>query len=295
MNVLDRTVSDRFSLYPRRTGGRCLRLPRAQRKTTRSSKLPFASLYTYSNSPRDMGQRQERRSSSLTSASRRGDGPRHAHGSPCPFTACSCRRARSVMVHRAARLSRRPLSARFKTHGFIYHRGRDLDPVTAMQRTRRARPSVQDRARERLHEPPGHPRLRRHHAGTPGDPENRVKHDNDSCPSRFGRSTHRPCGWTSTVRHLQHRSAREHDDSGTSARCSLRSSGVACGFGPTRRRGDVAHTGIGSEGYVALQEGRLSAPSSKTSYYQQAAHWPRLAAAPDTPVCGQHRRGTIRP
>ena len=54
MNVLDQTVTDRFSLYH----GDCVDVARGLPARSVDYAIfspPFASLYTYSNSPRDMG------------------------------------------------------------------------------------------------------------------------------------------------------------------------------------------------------------------------------------------------
>ena len=72
---------------------------------------------------------------------------------------------------------------------------------------------------------------------------------------------------------LQHRSAREHDDERHI--CPLQLEVIRRCVRLWTNPGDVVlspYTGIGSEGYVALQEGRRFVGAElKTSYYQQAA------------------------
>ena len=108
----------------------------------------------------------------------------------------------------------------------------------------------------------------------PGDAENRVKHGDDTLPvslwQRYASPVWMDIDPSDT---LQHRSAREHDDERHI--CPLQLEVIRRCVRLWTNPGDVVlspYTGIGSEGYVALQEGRRFVGAElKTSYYQQAA------------------------
>jgi len=275
MNVLEQTVTDRFSLYH----GDCVDVARGL--PTRSVDYaifspPFASLYTYSNSPRDMGNVKN-------------DAEFFAHfGFLVAEMARVMRTGRLVSFHCmlmptskerdgyiGLRDFRGDLIRAFQAHGFIYHSEVVIwkDPVTAMQRTKALgllHKTVRENGSMSRQGIPDYVVTMR----APGDPENRVKHDSDELPVSLWQKYASPV-WMDIDPSdtLQHRSAREHDDERHI--CPLQLEVIRRCVRLWTNPGDVVlspYTGIGSEGYVALQEGRRFVGAElKTSYYQQAA------------------------
>ena len=275
MNVLDQTVTDRFSLYH----GDCVDVARGLPARSVDYAIfspPFASLYTYSNSPRDMGNVKN-------------DAEFFAHfGFLVAEMARVMRTGRLVSFHCmlmptskerdgyiGLRDFRGDLIRAFQAHGFIYHSEVVIwkDPVTAMQRTKALgllHKTVRENGSMSRQGIPDYVVTMR----APGDPENRVKHDNDSLPVSLWQKYASPV-WMDIDPSdtLQHRSAREHDDERHI--CPLQLEVIRRCVRLWTNPGDVVmspYTGIGSEGYVALQEGRRFVGAElKTSYYQQAA------------------------
>jgi len=275
MNVLDQTVTDRFSLYH----GDCVDVARGLPARSVDYAIfspPFASLYTYSNSPRDMGNVKN-------------DAEFFAHfGFLVAEMARVMRTGRLVSFHCmlmptskerdgyiGLRDFRGDLIRAFQAHGFIYHSEVVIwkDPVTAMQRTKALgllHKTVRENGSMSRQGIPDYVVTMR----APGDPENRVKHDSDELPVSLWQKYASPV-WMDIDPSdtLQHRSAREHDDERHI--CPLQLEVIRRCVRLWTNPGDVVlspYTGIGSEGYVALQEGRRFVGAElKTSYYQQAA------------------------
>lgn len=107
----------------------------------------------------------------------------------------------------------------------------------------------------------------------PGDTEDRVKHGADLPVSTWQKYASPVWMDIDPSDTLQHRSAREHDDERHI--CPLQLEVIRRCVRLWTNPGDVVlspFAGIGSEGYVALQEGRRFVGAElKTSYFKQAA------------------------
>ncbi len=243
---------------------------------------PFSSLYTYSNSPRDMG-------------NCRSDAEFFEH---FEYLIAELRRVmmpgRNVSFHcmllPSSKTSdgviglknfRDDLINAFKRQGFIHHCESTWpseviiwkDPVTAMQRTKALgllHKTVRENATMSRMGVPDYLITMR----APGDVEDRVKHDAADYPVSHWQKIASPI-WMdiNPSETLQHRSARDHDDERHIAPLQLEviRRGVQLWTNP----GDVVLSpfmGIGSEGFVALELGRkFVGVELKESYYRQAA------------------------
>ena len=244
---------------------------------------PFASLYTYSNSPRDMG-------------NCRNDAEFFAHFDHLVAELARVMKAgRNVSFHcmqlptskeRDGYIGlkdfRGELIRAFQAHGFIYASEVCIwkDPVTAMQRTK---------ALGLLHKTVrGNAAMSRQGIAdylvtvrAPGEPQvdDRVKHGDDYPVSKWQQVASPVWMDIDPSDTLQFRSAREHDDERHI--CPLQLEVIRRGIDLWTNPGDIVlspFAGIGSEGYTALQMGRrFVGVELKASYYQQAAR--NLAAA----------------
>jgi DNA modification methylase len=241
---------------------------------------PFASLYTYSNSPRDMG-------------NVRNDAEFFEH---FDFLIAELRRVmkpgRNVSFHCMDMPSSKErdgviglkdfpgdLLRAFQKHGFIFHAKATIwkDPVTAMQRTKALgllHKSVRENAAMcRMGIPDYLITVR-----APGDCE-RVTHG-EEYPVDLWQKVASPV-WMdiNPSDTLQYMSAREHDDERHI--CPLQLDVIRRGVMLWTNPGDIVLSpfmGIGSEGYVSLEMGRrFVGVELKASYYQQAVA--NLAAA----------------
>jgi DNA modification methylase len=234
---------------------------------------PFASLYTYSNSPRDMG-------------NVRGDAEFFEHFN---FLVAQLRRVmmpgRDVSFHcmlmpagkeRDGYIGlkdfRGDLIRAFQKHGFIYHSEVCIwkDPVTAMQRTKALgllHKSVRENAAMCRQGIPDYLVTMR----TPGEQAQRVTHDD--YPVDQWQKVASPV-WTdiNPSDTLQYRSAREHDDERHIAPLQLEV--IRRGITLWTNPGDIVLSpfmGIGSEGFVAIELGRkFVGVELKKSYFDQA-------------------------
>lgn len=234
---------------------------------------PFASLYTYSNSPRDMG-------------NVRNDAEFFAH---LEFLIAQLRRVmmpgRDVSFHcmlmpaskeRDGYIGlkdfRGDLIRAFQRHGFIYHSEVTIwkDPVTAMQRTKALgllHKSVRENAAMCRQGIPDYLVTMR----TPGEQAQRVTHTD--YPVDQWQKVASPV-WMdiNPSDTLQYRSAREHDDERHI--CPLQLEVIRRGIQLWTNPGDIVLSpfmGIGSEGYVSLELGRkFVGVELKKSYYDQA-------------------------
>ncbi len=241
---------------------------------------PFASLYTYSNSPRDMG-------------NVRNDAEFFEH---FDFLIAELRRVmkpgRNVSFHCMDMPSSKErdgviglkdfpgdLLRAFQKHGFIFHAKATIwkDPVTAMQRTKALgllHKSVRENAAMcRMGIPDYLITVR-----APGDCE-RVTHG-EEYPVDLWQKVASPV-WMdiNPSDTLQYMSAREHDDERHI--CPLQLDVIRRGVMLWTNPGDIVLSpfmGIGSEGYVSLEMGRrFVGVELKASYYHQAVA--NLAAA----------------
>ena len=280
MNCIDQIVTDRYAAYH----GDCVEVLKGLPDASIGYSIfspPFASLYTYSNSPRDMGNVRD-------------DDEFFAH---FDFLIAELRRVmkpgRNISFHCMDMPSSKErdgviglkdfpgeLLRAFQRHGFIFHAKVTIwkDPVTAMQRTKALgllHKSVRENAAMcRMGIPDYLITVR-----TPGEQEERVTHGAEF-PVDLWQKVASPV-WMdiNPSDTLQFRSAREHDDERHI--CPLQLDVIRRGVMLWTNPDDIVLSpfmGIGSEGYVALEMGRRFVGAElKGSYYQQAVA--NLAAA----------------
>lgn len=236
---------------------------------------PFSSLYTYSNSPRDIGNVRNDEEffahfAFVISELRRVIKPGHLVSFHCMDIPTSKERDGWIGL----RDFPGDLIRAFEGEGFIYHSKVTIwkDPVTAMQRTK---------ALGLLHKTVrGNATMTRQgiadYLVTMRDPrevQERVTHG-DEYPVSLWQNVASPV-WMdiNPSDTLQYQSAREHDDERHIAPLQLEviRRAVRLWTNP----GDIVlspFAGIGSEGFVAIQEGRRFVGAElKASYYKQAA------------------------
>ena len=234
---------------------------------------PFASLYTYSNSPRDMGNCRTHEEF-------------FAH---FDFLIAELRRVmmagRDVSFHCMDMPASKErdgyigikdfpgeLIRAFQRHGFIFHSKVTIwkDPVTAMQRTKALgllHKSVRENAAMCRQGIPDYLITMR----MPGEQAQRVTHDD--YPVDLWQKVASPV-WMdiNPSDTLQYRSAREHDDERHI--CPLQLEVIRRGIQLWTNPGDIVLSpfmGIGSEGFVALEMGRkFVGVELKKSYFDQA-------------------------
>ena len=281
MNVLDQTIGEDFALYH----GDCvevLKLLPAQSIGYSIFSPPFSSLYTYSNSPRDMGNCRSdaeffEHFGYLIDELMRVMQPGRDVSFHCMLMPTSKERDGYIGL----RDFRGDLIRAFQARGFIFHSEVVIwkDPVTAMQRTKALgllHKTVRGNASMSRQGIPDYLVTMR----APGDPISRVQHDADDYPVSKWQNVASPV-WMdiNPSETLQYRSAREHDDERHIAPLQLEV--IRRGIELWTNPGDIVlspFAGIGSEGFVALQMGRkFIGAELKASYYQQAAR--NLAAA----------------
>jgi hypothetical protein len=236
---------------------------------------PFASLYTYSASERDMGNCRTHSEffdhfSFLVTELRRVLMPGRLVSFHCMNLPTS--KARDGVIGLTD--FRGELIRMFAAAGFVYHSEVVIwkDPVTAMQRTKAIgllhKQLKKDSALSRQGIPDYLVTMR-----NPGDNPEPIAHTNETFPvqvwQRFASPVWMDINPSDT---LQYRSAREHDDERHI--CPLQLSVIRRGIELWSNPGDVVlspFAGIGSEGHVALQEGRRFVGAElKRSYFEQA-------------------------
>lgn len=236
---------------------------------------PFASLYTYSNSPRDMGNCRSdaeffEHFGYLVEQLIRVTKPGRLVSFHCMLLPAGKERDGYIGL----KDFRGDLIRCFRQHGFIHHSEVVIwkDPVTAMQRTKALgllhKQLIKDSSMSRQGLPDYLVTLRK-----PGQNTEPVSHDRGEFTVDLWQK------WASPVwmdinpsDTLQYQSAREHNDERHIAPLQLEviRRGVRLWSNP----GDVVLSpfgGIGSEGFVSLQEGRrYVGVELKASYYKQA-------------------------
>lgn len=279
MNCIDQVVTDNYTAIH----GDCVEALRGLPDACIGYSIfspPFASLYTYSNSPRDMGNVRD-------------DAEFFEH---FDFLIAELRRVmkpgRNVSFHCMDMPSSKErdgviglkdfpgdLLRAFQKHGFIFHAKATIwkDPVTAMQRTKALgllHKSVRENAAMcRMGIPDYLITVR-----APGESE-RVTHGTEY-PVDLWQKVASPV-WMdiNPSDTLQYRSAREHDDERHI--CPLQLEVIRRGIMLWTNPADIVLSpfmGIGSEGFVALEMGRrFVGVELKGSYFQQAVA--NLAAA----------------
>lgn len=280
MDVLSQEITDRFAMYH----GDCIDviagLPSGSIDYSVFSP-PFSSLYTYSNSPRDMGNCRDdaeffEHFDYLIAQLRRVIKPGHLVSFHCMDLPSSKEK------HGYIGLRDFPgdLIRAFEKHGWIYHSKVTIrkDPVTAMQRTKALgllHKTVRNNATMSRMGIPDYLITMR----DPRDVVDRVTHGDDYPVSLWQRVAEPIWMDIDPSDTLQYRSAREHGDERHIAPLQLEviRRSVRLWTNPN----DVVlspFAGIGSEGYVAIQEGRrFVGVELKDSYYRQAVA--NLAAA----------------
>ena len=236
---------------------------------------PFASLYTYSNSPRDMGNCRD-------------DGEFFAHfdhlirqlrrvmkpGRNVSFHCMLLPTSKERDGYIGLKDFRGDLIRAFQSEGFIYASEVCIwkDPVTAMQRTKALgllHKTVRNNASMSRQGIPDYLVTMR----APGDVEDRVKHGEDYPVDKWQKVASPVWTDIDPSDTLQFRSARENDDERHI--CPLQLEVIRRGVDLWTNPGDVVLSpfmGIGSEGYVSLQMARrFVGVELKKSYYEQAA------------------------
>ena len=273
MNCIDQVVTDRYAAYH----GDCVEVLRGLPDASIGYSIfspPFASLYTYSNSPRDMGNVRDdaeffEHFDYLIAELRRVMKPGRNISFHCMDMPSSKERDGVIGLKDFPG----DLLRAFQRHGFIFHAKVTIwkDPVTAMQRTKALgllHKSVRENAAMcRMGIPDYLITVR-----TPGEQQDRVTPGSEF-PVDLWQKVASPV-WMdiNPSDTLQFRSAREHDDERHI--CPLQLDVIRRGVMLWTNPDDIVLSpfmGIGSEGYVSLEMGRRFVGAElKASYYQQA-------------------------
>jgi len=236
---------------------------------------PFASLYTYSNSPRDMGNCRTTEEffehfGFMVRELLRVMKPGRNVSFHCMQFPASKERDGYIGL----KDFRGDMIRAFQAQGFIFHSEVVIwkDPVTQMQRTKAIgllHKSVRDNASMCRQGLPDYLITVR----APGQQDERVTHTPDNYPVSYWQKIASPV-WMdiNPSDTLQYQSAREHADE--SHICPLQLEVIRRGIELWTNPGDVVlspFAGIGSEEHVAVQMGRkFVGIELKSSYYQQA-------------------------
>lgn len=236
---------------------------------------PFASLYTYSNSPRDMGNCRSdaeffEHFSFLVAELARVMKP----GRNVSFHCMQLPTSKERDGYIGLKDFRGELIRCFQQHGFIYASEVVIwkDPVTAMQRTKALgllHKTVRTNASMCRQGIPDYLITMR----APGEVTDKVTHDPAQYPVDKWQKVASPI-WMDIDPSdtLQYRSAREHDDERHI--CPLQLDVIRRGVDLWTNPGDIVlspFAGIGSEGFVALEMGRrFIGAELKESYFNQA-------------------------
>lgn len=272
MNCIDQVVTDHYTAIH----GDCVEALKGIPNACIGYSIfspPFASLYTYSNSPRDMGNCRTHEEffehfDYLIAELRRVMMPGRDVSFHCMDMPASKERDGYIGLKDFPG----DLIRAFQKHGFIFHSKVTIwkDPVTAMQRTKALgllHKSVRENAAMCRQGIPDYLITMR----TPGEQAQRVTHDD--YPVDLWQKVASPV-WMdiNPSDTLQYRSAREHDDERHI--CPLQLEVIRRGVQLWTNPGDVVLSpfmGIGSEGYVALELGRkFVGVELKASYFEQA-------------------------
>ena len=273
--MLDQTIGDNYALYH----GDCIEVLRGLPDHSVHYSIfspPFASLYTYSNSPRDMGNCRTNEEffehfGYLIDELARVIQPGRNVSFHCMLLPASKERDGFIGL----KDFRGDLIRAFQAKGFIFHSETVIwkDPVTQMQRTKAIgllHKTVRENASMCRQGIPDYLITMRQ----PGEVVERVKHTHESYPVDQWQKVASPI-WMdiNPSDTLQYASARENDDERHI--CPLQLEIIRRGVELWTNPGDIVlspFAGIGSEGYVSLQMGRRFVGTElKASYYQQAA------------------------
>lgn len=329
MNVIGQTISERFALYHGDTVDVAKGLPDRSVGFSVFSP-PFSSLFTYSNSPRDMGNVQSTEEFFAHYDYLIAETLRVMQ--PGRLVAIHCMQMQTLKGrdgHIGVYDFRGDIIRAYQKYGFIYHSEVCIwkDPVTAMQRTHALgllHATIKKDSSMSRHGLADYLVVMR----TPGDNEVPIAHDAEGFPvlawqqyaspvwatltqpgtpnylDPEGRTVHEmtrgfyDCSANETTRGdsginpsntLQHRSAREHDDERHI--CPLQLTVIRRAILLWSGINEIVWSpfaGIGSEGYVAIKEGRRFVGAElKKSYYDQASR--NLLEAQNTSQIGLFR------
>ena len=273
MNCIDQVVTDKYALYH----GDCVEVIKGLPDQSIGYSIfspPFASLYTYSNSPRDMGNCKSdaeffEHFGFLIDELRRVMMPGREVSFHCMLMPTSKERDGYIGL----RDFRGDLIRAFQARGFIFHSEVVIwkDPVTSMQRTKALgllHKSVRGNSAMCRQGIPDYLVTMR----APGESE-RVTHTVEEYPVDEWQKVASPV-WMDINPNdtLQYMSAREHDDERHI--CPLQLEVIRRGIKLWTNPGDIVLSpflGIGSEGYCAVEMGRqFVGVELKDSYYRQA-------------------------
>ena len=272
--IINQEASDKFALYH----GDCVEVTRGLPSDSVGYSIfspPFSSLYTYSNSTRDMG--NVRNSTEFFAHFQYLVTELFRVLKPGRLLSFHCMLLPTSKQHHGfigLEDFRGDLIRMFKDGGFIHHSEVVIwkDPVTAMQRTKALgllyKQIKKDSSMSRQGIPDYLITMRK-----PGVNPDPVTHTPEEFPvglwQRYASPVWMDIDPSDT---LQHRSAREHEDERHI--CPLQLEVIRRGVRLWSNPGDVVlspFAGIGSELYVALQEGRRAVGAElKTSYFDQA-------------------------
>ena len=273
-SVINQTITNQFALYH---GDSCEVLPMLPDHSIDYSIFspPFASLYTYSNSPRDLGNCRDyddffAHFEFIIRELARVLRPGRNVSFHCMLLPTS--KAHDGYI--GLKDFRGDLIRAFEKHGFIFHSEVVIwkNPVTAMQRTKALgllHKSVRENASMCRHGVPDYLITMR----APGENEIRVTHDKTEYPVDKWQQIASPV-WMdiNPTETLQYQSAREHNDERHI--CPLQLEVIRRGIELWTNPGETVlspFAGIGSEGYVSVQmQRKFIGIELKNSYYQQA-------------------------
>jgi DNA modification methylase len=272
--IINQEVTDKFALYH----GDCVEVTRGLPSDSVGYSIfspPFSSLYTYSNSNRDMG--NVRNSTEFFAHFQFLVTELYRVMKPGRLLSFHCMLLPTSKSHHGfigLEDFRGDLIRMFKGGGFIHHSEVVIwkDPVTAMQRTKALgllyKQIKKDSSMSRQGIPDYLITMRK-----PGLNPDPVTHTPEEFPvglwQRYASPVWMDIDPSDT---LQHRSAREHEDERHI--CPLQLEVIRRGVRLWSNPGDVVlspFAGIGSELYVAIQEGRRAVGAElKASYFEQA-------------------------
>lgn len=283
MNCLESELNETWAMYR----GDCVEVLRGLPANSVDYSIfspPFASLYTYSNSPRDMGNCRSHAEffeqfRYLIVELARVMKPGRNVSFHCMLLPTS--KARDGVIGLTD--FRGDLIRAFCAEGFVYHSEVVIwkDPVTAMQRTKALgllHKTVRENSSMSRQGIPDYLVTMR----ASGDVVERVKHDPREYPVDKWQRIASPI-WMDIDPNdtLQYRSAREHDDERHIAPLQLEV--IRRGVELWTNAGEIVlspFAGIGSEGYVSIELGRrFIGAELKESYYNQARQNLKLAGS----------------
>jgi DNA modification methylase len=274
MECLNQTITNEYAIYH----GDCIDVLHGIPDNSVHYSIfspPFASLYTYSNSPRDLGNCRTHDEffehfQFVIKQLYRVIQPGRNLSFHCMLMPTSKERDGYIGL----RDFRGELIRAFQQGGFIYASEVCIwkDPVTAMQRTKAfglLYKTVKNNASMSRQGIPDYLITLR----KPGDVIEKVKHDEDEYPCSRWQKIASPI-WTdiNPSDTLQYMSAREHDDERHI--CPLQLEIIRRGIELWTNPGDIVLSpfmGIGSEGYVSIELGRkFIGVELKQSYFEQS-------------------------